>query len=158
VAKGFASGMPLGAIVAREKIMNWPPGSHASTFGGNPVACAASLATLDLLEGGLIDNAKVVGDYLIERLREVQAEFPAIGEVRGVGLMAAADFVADPESRRYDSETRNRVVQECFRRGVLVLGCGESAVRFCPALTISEKQIDAAMAVFRDAVATAVKS
>ena len=156
-AKGIASGMPLGAIIAREEIMSWPPGSHASTYGGNPVACAASLATLDLLEGGLIDNAKVVGAHLIERLREVQTKIPAIGDVRGVGLMAAADFVTDPKSRCHDSETRNRVVQECFRRGVLVLGCGESAVRFCPALTISKEQIDVAVEIFRDAVAMVVK-
>ncbi len=156
-AKGIASGMPLGAIITREEIMNWPPGSHASTYGGNPVACAASLATLDLLEGGLIDNAKVVGAHLIERLQAVKEEFPAIGDVRGVGLMAAADFVTDPKSRCYDAETRNRVVQECFRRGVLMLGCGESAVRFCPALTISKKQIDVAVDIFHDAVATVVK-
>ncbi len=157
VAKGIASGMPLGAIIAHEEIMNWPPGSHASTFGGNPVACAASLATLDLLEGGLIRNAATVGPYLMEKLREVQEDFPAIGDVRGVGLMVAADFVADRQSRLADPQTRNRVIQECFRRGLLLLGCGESAIRFCPALTISAKQIDAAMAVFRAAVATAVK-
>ncbi|MEN6449033.1 MAG: acetyl ornithine aminotransferase family protein [Thermoguttaceae bacterium] len=156
IAKGIASGMPLGAIIAREDIMNWPPGSHASTFGGNPVACAASLATLDLLEAGLIENAAQVGSYLIARLRELQREFAAIGDVRGLGLMAAADFVVDRTSRCPDAERRNRVIQECFRRGLLVLGCGESAVRFCPALTISEGQIDTAIAVFREAVAAAM--
>ena len=158
LAKGIASGMPLGAILAREEIMDWPPGSHASTFGGNPVACAAALATLDLLEGGLMDNAARVGAHLIERLRDVQNDFPAIGDVRGLGLMVAADFVTDRESRRGDGEMRNRVVMECFRRGVLALGCGESAVRFCPALTITEKQIDAAVNVFREAVAAAAKT
>ena len=158
LAKGIASGMPLGAILAREEIMNWPPGSHASTFGGNPVACAAALATLDLLEGGLMENAARVGADLVERLRKVQDEFPAIGDVRGIGLMVAADFVVDRESRRGDGEMRNRVVMECFRRGVLALGCGESAVRFCPALTITEKQIDAAVGVFREAVVAAVKT
>ena len=158
LAKGIASGMPLGAILAREEIMNWPPGSHASTFGGNPVACAAALATLDLLEGGLMENAAKVGAHLVEKLREVQNEFPAIGDVRGLGLMVAADFVVDRESRRGDGEMRNRVVMECFRRGVLALGCGESAVRFCPALTITEKQIDAAVGVFREAVAAASRS
>ncbi|MEN6457725.1 MAG: acetyl ornithine aminotransferase family protein [Thermoguttaceae bacterium] len=157
VAKGIASGMPLGAIIAREEVMNWPPGSHASTFGGNPVACAASLATLDLLEGGLIDNAANVGPHLMARLRELQQEFPVLGDVRGVGLMVAADFVVNRASRQPDGERRNRVIQECFRRGLLVLGCGESAVRFCPALTISEKQIDAAMVVFREAVAATAK-
>ncbi len=157
VAKGIASGMPLGAIIAHEEIMNWPPGSHASTFGGNPVACAASLATLNLLEGGLMRNAATVGPHLMKKLREVQEEFPVIGDVRGVGLMVAADFVTDRQSRQADPQTRNRVIQECFRRGLLLLGCGESAIRFCPALTISAKQIDAAMAVFREAVAAAIK-
>jgi 4-aminobutyrate aminotransferase len=152
-AKGIASGMPLGAIIAREEIMNWPPGSHASTFGGNPVACAASQATLDLLEGGLIANAAKVGAHLIERLREVQRDLPIIGDVRGQGLMVAAELVATPQCQCPASETRGQVVRECFRRGVLVLGCGESAIRFSPALTISEQQIDAAIAVFRDAVA-----
>jgi 4-aminobutyrate aminotransferase len=153
VAKGIASGMPLGAIIAHEEIMNWPPGSHASTFGGNPVACAAAQATLDLLEGGLIANAAKVGAHLIEKLREVQREFPVIGDVRGQGLMVAAEFVATPECCCPAPETRGQVVRECFRRGVLVLGCGESAVRFSPALSISEEQIDAAVAVFRAAVA-----
>jgi len=152
VAKGVASGMPLGAIIAREEIMNWPPGSHASTFGGNPVACAAALATLDLLVAGLIENAAVVGAYLKEQLHNIQAETPAIGDVRGLGLMVAADFVVDRATRLPDVATRNRIVQECFRRGVLLLGCGESAVRFCPALTITKKQVDAALAVFREVV------
>lgn len=156
-AKGLASGMPIGAIIAREDIMNWPPGSHASTFGGNPVACAAALATIELLEAGLIENAARVGAYLVGKLRDVQAEFAAIGDVRGRGLMVAADFVMDRQSRRPDADARNRVVTECFRRGVLALGCGESAVRFCPALTISEKQIDAAVGVFREAVAAATR-
>ena len=156
-AKGIASGMPLGAIVAREEIMDWPPGSHASTYGGNPIACAASLATLDLLEGGLIENAGIVGAHLIERLNGLKDELPAIGDIRGVGLMTAADFVTDRETRGHDAETRNRVVMECFNRGLLVLGCGESAVRFCPALTISKEQIDTAVDIFRDAVKAAVK-
>ncbi|MCE5269344.1 MAG: acetyl ornithine aminotransferase family protein [Planctomycetaceae bacterium] len=157
MAKGIASGMPLGAIIAREEVMNWPPGSHASTYGGNPVACAASLATLDLLEGGLVENAAKVGPYLMAKLRELQNEFPAIGDVRGLGLMVAADFVVDRKGRQPDPGRRNRVIQECFRRGVLVLGCGESSVRFCPALTISERQIDAAMVVFREAVGAAMR-
>ena len=93
----------------------------------------------------------------MERLNELKAELPAIGDVRGLGLMVAADFTLDRESRRADPETRNRVVKECFKRGLLVLGCGESAVRFCPALTISEKQIDVAIDIFRKAVKAAVK-
>jgi 4-aminobutyrate aminotransferase len=152
-AKGIASGLPIGAIIAREGIMNWPPGSHASTFGGNPVACAAALATLDLLEGGLMKNAAVVGDYLMRKLCDMQSRFQAIGDVRGQGLMVAADFVVDRESRRPDAKKRDRIIHECFRRGVLLLGCGESAIRFCPALTITKDQIDAALAVLSDAVA-----
>ena len=152
-AKGVASGMPLGAMIAREGIMNWPPGSHASTFGGNPVSCAASLATLELLERGLMTNAADVGDYLIGKLRQLQQRFANIGDVRGRGLMVCADFVTDAETHEGDVDTRNRLLRECFRHGLLLLGCGESAIRFCPALTITRTQVDAALDVFQDRVA-----
>ncbi|HUW55472.1 MAG TPA: acetyl ornithine aminotransferase family protein [Planctomycetota bacterium] len=156
-AKGIASGMPLGAMIAGDHVMNWPPGSHASTFGGNPVSCAASLATLDLLEAGLMTNAATVGGYLMERLRDTQNDFPVIGDVRGMGLMVAADFVTDAETRTPDPDTRTRVIHECFRRGLLLLGCGESAIRFCPALTITEKQVARALDVLREALAATAR-
>lgn len=151
-AKGLASGLPLGALIARKKIMDWPYGSHASTFGGNPVSCAASLATLDLLEAGLMHNAKTVGGFLIKQLEAMYNEFEVIGDVRGRGLMAAIEFVKDRSSRDIFPEFRNQVVQECFHRGLLVLGCGESAIRFCPALTVSQRQIETAMAIVHSAI------
>lgn len=141
-AKGIASGMPLGAMIAREGIMDWPPGAHASTYGGNPLSCVAALATYELLEGGLVKNAEVVGDHLQKKLRKLQKTTACIGDVRGKGLMTCIDLVTDRKSRDYAAKLRNAVVIECFHRGVLILGCGESSIRFCPALTVSKKQID----------------
>jgi 4-aminobutyrate aminotransferase len=157
-AKGLASGMPLGAMIAKEHVMNWEYGMHASTFGGNPVACAASLATIELLEEGLMENAETVGPYLQEQLREVQQNVPNIGDVRGKGLMVVAEFITDSDSKEPASKLRNEVVMACFKRGLLVLGCGESGIRFSPALTVSETQIDKALEVFKDACLAAVKS
>jgi 4-aminobutyrate aminotransferase len=157
-AKGIASGMPLGAVIARGEVMNWPPGSHASTFGGNPVSCAAALATIDLLEAGLLKHTAEVGGYLIDRLRPMKETYAAIGDVRGRGLMICADFVRDERTRVPDGRTRDVVITECFNRGVLVLPCGESGLRFCPPLTITTEQIDAALVVFEEALRTTAKS
>lgn len=147
LAKGIASGMPLGAIVARDDVMNWPPGSHASTFGGNPVSCRAALATLDLLEGGYIANAAQRGSQLIAGLEALRAKYPFLGEVRGLGLMVAADVVHADHPGRPDPERRDRLVQSAFRNGLLLLGCGESAIRFCPPLCITADQVAAALRV-----------
>jgi len=156
-AKGLASGMPLGAMIAREEIMTWIPGSHASTFGGNPVCCAASLATLDLLEGGLIENAAKVGQRFLTGLQGLKEKFSAIGDVRGKGLMLCAEFVTDQESRAPAGEMRNKVVTECYLRGLLVLGCGDGGIRFAPALCITEKQADVALGILSDALRAATK-
>ena len=155
VAKGIASGLPLGALITRAHLMNWRRGAHASTFGGNPVACAAALATLDLLEGGLISHAAETGAYLKAQLRTVMARRGSIGEVRGEGLMIGLDFVTDRHTRGHDPDTRNRVVQEAFQRGLLVLGCGESAVRVSPPLIISTPQVDRAVDLLDAAIAAA---
>jgi 4-aminobutyrate aminotransferase len=145
LAKGIASGMPLGAIVAREEVMDWPSGSHASTFGGNPVSCRAALATLDLLEGGYMANAAQRGEQLRQGLLRLQARHPQVGEVRGLGLMVAVDLVQSRSPYTLDPALRDRVVQAAFRRGLLLLGCGESAVRFCPPLCITAAQVDTAV-------------
>ncbi len=139
-AKGIASGMPLGAMIARAELMDWVPGSHASTFGGNPVSCRASLATLDLLEGGLIENAKKVGAYLKERLEEACEGKDGIVEVRGRGLMIAVETES--------GEMRNRIVHKAFEHGMLILGCGTNSVRFSPALVLSQKEADLAARIF----------
>ena len=140
LAKGIASGMPLGAMIAKEAVMTWPSGSHASTFGGNPVSCRAALATLELLQGGLIANSEQRGRQLKTGLIELQRKYPIlIGEVRGLGLMVAFDVVADGKP---SPQRRDQIVQQAFHNGLLLLGCGETAVRFCPPLSISEAQIE----------------
>ncbi len=145
VAKGIASGLPLGATVARAEVMDWKPGAHASTFGGNPVAVAAALATIELLETELIDNAARIGRHMLERMAGWPARFPVVGEVRGRGLMIGIEFVRDQETRERAPEIRDRVERMCFDRGLLVLGAGRNAIRLCPPLVITRDQADFAV-------------
>jgi 4-aminobutyrate aminotransferase len=145
VAKGIASGMPLGATVARADLMTWPPGAHASTFGGNPVCCAAALATIALLEEGLVENAARMGAHLMDRMREWPARFPHVGEVRGLGLMIGIELVRDQQTREKAPELRDRVLRQAFERGLLVLGAGDNAIRLCPPLVVTREQCDFAM-------------
>jgi 4-aminobutyrate aminotransferase len=152
LAKGIASGMPLGAIVAREGVMDWPPGSHASTFGGNPVSCRAALATLDLLEGGYMANAAERGNQLKAGLRQLQARHTVVGDVRGLGLMVAMDVLKE-DGTTLDPATRDLIVQKAFERGLLLLGCGEAAIRFCPPLCVNAGQIDTALRILDDVLA-----
>jgi 4-aminobutyrate aminotransferase len=151
LAKGIASGMPLGAIIARDEVMDWPSGSHASTFGGNPVSCRAALATLDLLEAGYTANAAQRGEQLKQALARLQRKHPDIvGEVRGLGLMVAVDMVKEGAPAVHDPQLRDAVVDAAFRHGLLLLGCGESAVRFCPPLCVTAAQVDKAVAILGD--------
>jgi 4-aminobutyrate aminotransferase len=145
VAKGIASGLPLGATVARAELMTWPPGAHASTFGGNPVACAAALVTIELLQRELIDNAARMGAHLMERLRGWPARFPIVGDVRGLGLMLGVELVRDQATREKASALRDRVVDLAFERGLLILGAGDNVLRLCPPLTITRDQCDFAL-------------
>ena len=146
-AKGLASGMPLGAMIAKADVMDWEPGAHASTFGGNPVSCAAALETIKLVEEGLMENAATVGAYMIGRLKEMQAQHPLIGDVRGIGLMSGIDLVTDRLTKQQAGKERDAVCQECFAQGLVLLGCGESTIRFCPALVVTPEQVDTAMAI-----------
>ncbi len=150
LAKGIASGLPLGAIVARDDIMDWPPGSHASTFGGNPVSCRAALATMDLLEEGLIENAIARGRQLQNGLHDLARDVPVLGDIRGLGLMVAADIVKQGQPDVLDHDGRDAIIQAAFRKGLLLLGCGEAALRFCPPLCIDVQQVSTALAVLRD--------
>ena len=155
VAKGIASGLPLGATVARADLMTWPPGAHASTFGGNPVACAAALVTIALLEEELLENAARMGAYLRDRMRDWGARFPIVGEVRGLGLMIGIELVRDQTSKEKAPDLRDQVVQQAFERGLLVLGAGDNTVRLSPPLVISRDQCDFAVATLEECLKTA---
>ncbi len=154
IAKGIASGMPLGAFVASEDIMDWPPGSHGNTFGGNPVSAAAALATLEVLEP-ILPQVAEVGDYTLNLLRELQDEFEEIGDVRGKGLMIGIDFVKDRETKEYYTEFRNAVIHEAFHRGLIMLPCGYSVIRISPPLIIQKHHIDVAVEILREAIKAA---
>jgi 4-aminobutyrate aminotransferase len=153
LAKGIASGLPLGAMIARSDLMTWEPGAHASTFGGNPVACAAALATLDLLEEGLMGNAAAVGAHLLHRLKAFTSTNRLVGDVRGVGLMVGMELVRNRTSREPATRERDLVVQKAFERGLLLLGCGQSAIRFSPPLVVTREQADQAVAILGECLA-----
>jgi 4-aminobutyrate aminotransferase len=157
VAKGIASGMPLSAAIARAEVMNWPPGAHASTFGGNPVACAAGLVTVELLEKELIANAARVGGYMMDRLRDWPARFPIVGDVRGLGLMIGIELVRDQKTRERAGAARNRVLELAFERGLLVLGAGENSIRLCPPLVITRDQAAFAVDVLEECLKIAIR-
>ena len=157
LAKGIASGMPLGAIIARADLMDWGPGSHASTFGGNPVSCVAALETIKLLEEELIENARVVGGYLKARLGELAAKHKLIGDVRGLGLMIGVELVRDRQTKEPANTERDEIVQSCFRRGLLMLGCGVSTLRFCPPLVVTKEQCDTAVEILDDVLQSSSK-
>jgi 4-aminobutyrate aminotransferase len=148
MAKGIASGMPLGAIVAKADVMDWEYGSHASTYGGNPIACAAALKVIELLEGGLIDNSAKMGEYLMGKLKEMQKKFPVIGDIRGKGLMVGLELIEDQESMKKASGLRNRIVNEMVQHGVILIGCGENTLRFAPPLIVTKDEIDVALEIF----------
>lgn len=145
VAKGIASGMPISATVARAEIMNWPPGAHASTFGGNPVSIAAALTTIELLETELLDNATRIGAHMMDRMKTWPARFPIVGDVRGLGLMLGIELVRNQETKERAPEERDRIVDMCFERGLLILGAGENTLRLSPPLVVNREQADFAL-------------
>ena len=152
IAKGIASGLPLGVALARATLMTWPPGAHASTFGGNPVACAAALETIRLLNEQLIRNAAVVGERLKAGLTALVDKHPLIGDVRGRGLMVGVELVKDRTTKERGPEVRNAVVNAAFRRGLLILGAGRNTVRFCPPLVLTAAEADTAVRLFDEAL------
>ncbi|MFN2384670.1 MAG: acetyl ornithine aminotransferase family protein [Gemmatimonadota bacterium] len=157
IAKGIASGMPLGVLLSRADLMDWPPGAHASTFGGNPICAEAAMATIALLESELMANAAEVGAYLLERLRGLQARHPAIGDVRGRGLMIGVELVEDQATKGRAGPLRDRVVDACFERGLLILGCGPNTVRWAPPLVIDRATADRALEIFDAALTAAAR-
>lgn len=152
VAKGIASGMPLSATIARAEVMDWKPGAHASTFGGNPVSVAAALATMDLLESDYIENARCVGDYLMARMSGWPARHSIVGDVRGKGLMIGIEIVRDQTTKERAQDLRDAIVERAFGKGLLLLGAGENTIRICPPLVIDEEQADYAMRAIEECI------
>jgi 4-aminobutyrate aminotransferase len=150
MAKGIASGMPLGVCMSRAEIMDWVPGSHASTFGGNPVSIAAALATIDILQREAIDNAAKVGAKMLERLQGWKKTHSLVGDVRGRGLMIGVELVKDKTTREPATALRNRVETLCFEKGLMILGCGETSIRLCPPLVVSEEEATVALDILED--------
>jgi 4-aminobutyrate aminotransferase len=140
IAKGLASGMPLAATVARAEVMNWPPGAHASTFGGNPVSIASALTTIELLEESLMANATAIGAYMLDRMRAWPSRFKHIGDVRGLGLMIGFEMVYDKQTKERAPELRDQLEMMAFERGLLILGAGPNSIRLCPPLVITRDQ------------------
>jgi 4-aminobutyrate aminotransferase len=151
-AKGIASGVPFGAMIAREHLVTWKPGAHGNTYGGNPLACAAALETMRLIETGYMDNARKVGEHMLDELRRMQERHPSIGHVRGLGLMIGVELVTDKATREPAHDLMEAVLRGAFERGLLLLGCGASVIRFAPPLNIPLALADEALAIFEDAV------
>ena len=148
IAKGIASGMPLGVTAARADVMTWPPGAHASTFGGNPVSAAAALATIKVLKGGVIQNAATVGAHMMDRLKGLMDKHQIIGDVRGKGLMIGVELVRDRTTKERATTERDQVVQAMFHKGVLILGAGRNAIRFAPPMVLTKEQADVIVDIF----------
>jgi len=156
IAKALASGLPLSAIVGREEIMRLPPGSHASTFGGNPVSCSAALETIKIIEEeGLLENARRVGSYLLKRLNELKEKYDVIGDVRGKGLMIGVEIVKD--GKEPNRELALKILRESFKRGVLIISAGLSVIRFAPPLTITKDAVDEGVELFEEALKASMK-
>lgn len=157
-AKGIASGMPLSAIISKASIMNWTPGAHASTFGGNPVCIAASLATLRLLEGGYMANATRIGEFIMHRTAGWRERHKIVGEVRGKGLMIGIEFVRNQKTKERAPDLRNKIVQLAFEKGLLVLGSGDTTLRLCPPLMIDQEQADCAVRILDECISEAERT
>ena len=153
MAKGIASGMPLGITMSRADIMDWVPGSHASTFGGNPVCIAAALATLDVIENeSLMRNATEVGNHMLKRMADWPVKHKLVGDVRGRGLMIGVEIVKDQQTKEYAAAQRDRIIELAFERGILFLGCGPSTVRIAPPLVVGKEEADAAIEVLDECI------
>jgi 4-aminobutyrate aminotransferase len=158
VAKGIASGMPLSATIARASLMDWKPGAHASTFGGNPVCVAAALATMDLLETQYIENARRVGEFLMRRMADWPARHKIVGDVRGKGLMIGVEIVRDQKTKERAGDLRDAIVDRAFEKGLLLLGAGENAIRVAPPLLVDEEQVDFAAQTLESCIGEGEKS
>jgi len=155
VAKGIASGMPLGAMIARESLMTWKPGAHGNTFGGNPIACAAAIETIRLIEDGYMQTAAVMGKHLMATLEARRDKHPSIGDIRGKGLMVGVELVKDVKTKEPAPQLLENLTRKCFERGLLILGCGTSTVRFMPPLNVSKEHLDEGLEIFDEGLTIA---
>lgn len=153
VAKGIASGMPLGAMIARASIMDWTPGAHASTFGGNPICIAASLATIGLIESEYMENARKMGKFILGRMADWREKYRIVGDVRGKGLMIGVEIVQDQKTKERSGDLRNKIVDRAFLKGLLILGAGENTIRVAPPLVIDEEQAEYAVRILGESIA-----
>lgn len=156
-AKGIASGVPLGAMIARKSVVTWPMGAHGNTYGGNPIACAASLATLDLIEKEYMANATEVGTHMMDALEEIQMRHPHIGQVRGKGLMIGVDLVEARDTKKPAKHLRDRTEELAFEHGLVVMGCGHSTIRMAPPLCLTKAEADEGLTIFEEALTLAEK-
>jgi 4-aminobutyrate aminotransferase len=149
--------MPLGVLMTRAELMDWTPGSHATTFGGNPVCIAAALATMDILEQEAIQNAELVGEHIMHRIASWPETLPLVGDVRGLGLMIGVEIVSDKEKKTVAGPERDRIVELAFQRGLLLLGCGQNSIRICPPLIVTREQADIAIDILEHCIGMVAK-
>jgi 4-aminobutyrate aminotransferase len=158
MAKGLGSGMPIGVCTAKADIMDWHKGAHASTFGGNPVCLTSALKTIELLQGGLVENSANVGAYLEAGLNKLKDKYDCIGDVRGLGMMLGVEFVTDKTTLKPAPELRDRIEMACFNKGLIILGCGANSIRWSPPLILSKENVDVALAIFDEAIAASISN
>ncbi|MGI8467178.1 MAG: aspartate aminotransferase family protein, partial [Pyrinomonadaceae bacterium] len=156
LAKGIGSGLPIGVCTAKDSIMNWEKGAHASTFGGNPVCIMAALKTIELLENGLVENSKKVGAYLEAGLNKLKDKYDVIGDVRGLGMMLGIEFVTDKKTLAPAPELRDKIEYACYERGLIILGCGANSIRWSPALILTKENVNVALEIFDAAIAASI--
>jgi len=152
MAKGIASGLPIGLMIARDDVVVWEPGAHGTTFGGNPLSCVAALETIDLLQDGLIDNAARVGSSLLEELNQLRDRYEILGDVRGKGLMIGLEIVKDKKTKAADPDSRNEIVKKAYRKGLLLLECGTTSIRICPPLVLTPEEAETGLSILRDSI------
>lgn len=156
LAKGIGSGLPIGICIAKDSIMNWGKGAHASTFGGNPVCIASALKTIELLERELVENSRVVGAYLEEGLNKLKDKYDVIGDVRGFGMMLGVEFVTDKKTLAPAPELRDKVEMACYEKGLIILGCGANSIRWSPPLILTKENVDVALEIFDEAIKASI--
>jgi 4-aminobutyrate aminotransferase len=152
LAKGIASGFPLGVMIARDDVLIWEAGAHGTTFGGNPLSCVAALETINLVREGLMDNADQVGSWMLNQLKEFKAQYEIIGDVRGKGLMIGIEIVKDKKTKAVDPDTRKEIIKKAYQRGLLLLECGTSSIRIAPPLILNQEEAHMGLSILREAI------